>query len=128
MRSMETFGWKGRPIVVGHTDKGLLAFTGNHRYAAAKEVGIRTIPVIMMTPDEVEVALEAGAFQDYRIGALIEAGHKSIGEFMYMDSLIVVLMGEDIAQYPWDDDALAYYKRQGIRQEVIDVMGVEDWC
>lgn len=126
--SMMDVGWKGRPIIAGEMDGGLRAITGSHRYAAAKEAGLQVIPVLVMVPDELQVALEAGAFQDDRVEALMSTGHRAIAELMHMDSLIPVMFGEDAARYPWDEDALTFYKRQGMLQEVIDVMAVEDWC
>jgi len=126
--SMREFGWKGRPIVVADTQDGFVAFTGSHRLAAAKDAGVPSIPIIVMTPDEFHVAREAGVFQDDRMEALLAEGYRAIGELMYMDSLIPMMLGQDAAEYPWDKDALEFYRRQGVLKEVIDVMAIQDWC
>jgi len=57
--SMESSGWSGRPLLVeeGSYDR-LFAWTGSHRIAAAKQVGLRGIPCRVISRAVSDAALE----------------------------------------------------------------------
>jgi hypothetical protein len=46
---MERNGWTGRPLLVIERENDYLAWTGSHRIAAAKEVGLRQIPCYVLS-------------------------------------------------------------------------------
>jgi len=52
MRRMRLEGWAGRPLVVEETAPNRYqAWTGTHRLAAARRVGMRRVPVVLIDKD-----------------------------------------------------------------------------
>ena len=56
---MRLNGWEGRPLLVEEgLDDRIFAWTGSHRIAAAKVIGLTTIPCRVLTRVESEAALQ----------------------------------------------------------------------
>jgi len=58
--SMKKNGWQGRPILAFDVGNGLEALTGTHRLAAAKQAGIKDVPVLKISDDIGNYADEYG--------------------------------------------------------------------
>jgi hypothetical protein len=49
---MKENGWHGRPLLVIDRESGYLAWTGNHRIAAAKKAGLAAVPCYVLGEGE----------------------------------------------------------------------------
>lgn len=117
-------GWLGRPLLVMPEEDGLhQALTGSHRYAAAKVVGLSTIPAIVL-PEDVAQKVRASRFfpkappliaQD-----LFGAGEGWVGRFILMDQWI------GTRPKPWSKASLEYLRALG-HEDMIEVMSVRKW-
>jgi hypothetical protein len=127
-REMKEKGWRGRPLAVARTDQGSVrAYTGSHRYRAAVDAGLAEIPVVVMTPEEAAIADEEGPYQDDIGNAMRRRGAKAMGELLLMDFLVDELWNRDIAQDPWEPDAIAFYLSEGFLPETAELMAVVFW-
>ncbi len=53
MRRMRIDGWVGRPLVVEETSPNRYqAWTGTHRLGAARRVGLRRVPIVLIDQDK----------------------------------------------------------------------------
>lgn len=91
--SMRRDGWQGRPILAFCSGEGdaVRALTGSHRIAAARAAGLDTIPVLVLTVDDVDL-------HDELDGALRGRGD--------LQALASILRGAD-ADVPADAISLA---------------------
>lgn len=68
IRSMEKKGWIGRPLVGLDEDQNVIRlWTGSHRLAAALAAGLETVPVVLVTEEELAAAMESD-WWDHRYG------------------------------------------------------------
>ena len=52
VEDMRELGWRGRPLLAVEDKEGIHLLTGSHRFAAAIEVGLESVPVYLMQADE----------------------------------------------------------------------------
>jgi ParB-like chromosome segregation protein Spo0J len=63
--SMNQKGWVGRPLVVTAGAGRMWAQTGSHRLAAARAVGLETVPVIIIDIDGVDGEVDEVEYDEY---------------------------------------------------------------
>ena len=56
--SLKSNGWTDRPLLAYNTHHGLCLATGSHRYAAAKKIGLYSIPIIIISQNKFEAFSE----------------------------------------------------------------------
>jgi ParB/Sulfiredoxin domain len=123
-RSMWRSGWLGRPLLVLPEGDGIYqALTGSHRLAAARVVGLSTIPAIVLPEDVVQKVRRSEFFpkappllaQD-----LFVSGESWIGRFILMDQWI------GNRSKPWANPTLDYLRALG-HEDMIDIMSIKKW-
>lgn len=124
LASMKRGGWRGRPLLVVETSPGRFqALTGSHRIAAARDMGLASIPAIVMPEDAAEVVRRSRFFPPYPPGIaqdLFEHGHGWFGRFILLDQLV----GD--RPRPWSAEALEFFRELG-HEDMMDVLAVEKW-
>ncbi len=96
-------GWTGRPLLVEQLKPGGLpspryaAWTGSHRIAAAKNLGLECVPCLMITLEEATAAIKRGSYnQKMGYSSLRNAitGHDGWGDTYKLNALVKVGLSE----------------------------------
>jgi ParB-like chromosome segregation protein Spo0J len=59
VKTMSEFGWQGRPLLVLEQPDGRFrAWTGSHRYQAARDAGLSEIPCMIIRLNAAQIVLE----------------------------------------------------------------------
>ena len=66
--SMRQDGWKGRPLLAYLRVKDVQAITGSHRLAAAKQVGLASVPCLLIPPGQRVVNVRTEYLEDALAG------------------------------------------------------------
>ncbi|WP_300667268.1 ParB N-terminal domain-containing protein [Desulfoluna sp.] len=92
-------GWIGRPLLVeqlkliGELSQRYAAWTGSHRIAAAKNLGFKSVPCLMITLEEANIAIDRGGY-NRKVGysSLRNAisGHDGLGDTHKLTALVEV--------------------------------------
>lgn len=91
MRRLEIQGWVGRPLLVELVDRShYQAWTGTHRLAAARRLGLRTVPVVTINLAKwvkahgpiKTLAVDMATNDELRYSGLMAAGDKIAARIM----------------------------------------------
>jgi len=101
-QKMQEHGWEGRPLLVEPFEDGYQAWTGSHRLAAAKQIGLDTVPAVVIdydkavavvkrwgyTPDELRHGIGDSIIEDEeRYQLLCEAKDEPAARLMFQEVL-----------------------------------------
>ena len=127
--SIKKSGWKGRPLVIWPKRKRwgasseFLHATGTHRILAAEKARLKSVPVIIMTPEEMKAALPFTRQEEFT-ARLKNAGHVPLAELIEIDFEIYTVSYHEAT---WTKGIIDYLRKEGLTEEVIEVMKVRDW-
>jgi uncharacterized ParB-like nuclease family protein len=128
VEAMRLEGWEGRPLLVVYRQGGASyryqALTGSHRLAAAREVGLKEIPAIVVKGAAAKVIKKSRFFPSFPPGItqeLFEHNESWLGRFILMDQWLASFDRE-----PWSDEAVEFYEKLG-HYDMIDIMKVRKW-
>jgi len=117
-------GWLGRPLLAVVTRYGgLQALTGSHRIAAAREVGLETIPVLVIKGRTARIIEESRHFPNMPPGVaedLYQWDESWLARFIMMDDWSRGI------ERPWERKNIQILKDLG-HNEMVDIMSVKDW-
>lgn len=95
IKKMSKCGWKGRPLLIlDYHRKGLKrrqSLTGSHRHRAAREIGLKKIPCIILTKKETETVINAWkdswrSFYPSDLKDVFKRNNmKELADFVYLD-------------------------------------------
>ena len=88
-KDMEENGWQGRPLLVIEREADYLAWTGSHRIAAARRVGLATIPCYVLSEDALMglgVEADRGHVEDWeRLEIITKTGDETAIHIMWQE-------------------------------------------
>ena len=117
-------GWLGRPLIAVVTRYGdLQALTGSHRIAAAREVGLETIPVLVIAGRTASIIEESEHFPNMPPGVaddLYQWDQPWIARFIMMDDWVRNI------ERPWERQNIQILKDLG-HNEMVGIMSVKQW-
>lgn len=93
--SIKKFNWK-QPIVV---DKNKVIIAGHTRYAAAKKLGLKEVPIVI-ADDLTEEEVKAYRLADNKVG------ENSLWDFDKLDQELNEILGIDMADFGFTDNEL----------------------
>jgi uncharacterized ParB-like nuclease family protein len=127
LEAMRLVGWEGRPIVVVYSFKistRYQALTGSHRLAAARKIGLKEIPAIVVKGAAAKVIKKSQYFPSFPPGIaqdLFQSDESWLGRFILMDQWLASQRHE-----PWSDEAVEFYEGLG-HYDMVDIMRVRKW-
>jgi len=87
---MRENGWEGRSLLVIQRETKFFAWTGSHRIAAAREVGLESIPCYVIAEEKLlpfDVDAEWGHVEDQeRLALLIKVGDEEAIHLMWLEN------------------------------------------
>jgi len=87
---MRENGWQGRSLLVIQRETQYFAWTGSHRIAAAREVGLESIPCYVIAEEKLlpfEANAEWGHVEDReRLALLIKVGDEEAIHLMWLEN------------------------------------------
>jgi hypothetical protein len=87
---MRQNGWNGRPLLVIERENDYLAWTGSHRIAAAKKVGLTLIPCYVLSESKLAALgfdAERGHVEDReRLAILRKVGDETALKIMWQEN------------------------------------------